>query len=111
MTRTKDFGKGKNLDDFEPLEFTLAGETFQCRPALQGKFMLDMAANTGSDDPSSGAKAINGFFSRALLDGEYERFETLLNQSDVIITTDTLSEIVSWLVEEYAGRPTTPPTS
>lgn len=110
MTRTKDFGAGAKASDFEPLEFKLAGKTFKCKPALQGKFLLDMAANSDPENPASGAIAVNKFFAQALQPADLERFNKLLDDSTVIITTETLGEIVSWLVETYAERPTEEPT-
>jgi hypothetical protein len=110
VTRSKDFGKGAKQSDFEPLSFTLAGKTFKCNPAMQGKFLLDMAASTDASNPASGATAVNKFFERALKPGEFEKFDALLNDPDIIITSETLGEILSWLVEEYAERPTEEPT-
>lgn len=109
MTRSKDFGAGAKASDFEPLEFKLAGKTFKCKPALQGKFLLDMAANADPDNPASGAIAVNKFFEQALYAEDLKRFEKLISESNVIITTETLGEIVSWLVETYAARPTEEP--
>ncbi len=111
VVRTKDFGKGAKQSDFEPLEFTLAGKTFKCHPALSGKFLLDMAASTDPNNPASGAIAVNKFFERALKPADYERFNALLDDPNVIITSETLGEILSWLVEEYAERPTEEPVS
>lgn len=110
MTRTKDFGKGAKSSDFEPLEFELGGKTFHCRPALQGKFLLDMAASADPDNPASSALAVNKFFERALKPADLKRFNALLEDPDTIIKSETLGEILSWLVEEYSDRPTEEPT-
>lgn len=107
MTRFKDFGAGGEVVQ-EPLSFKLYGEDFNCRPALQGKVLLDMAANAGSE--SGAGKVVNDFFSQALLPEDLERFNALINDPDKIVTVETLGEIVGWLVEEYSNRPTEEPS-
>lgn len=107
MTRFKDFGAGETIST-EPINFTLYGETFNCRPALQGKFLLELVSSTSSEDPSSSADIISSFFSEVLYPESYERFEALSTDPDRIVTVETLGEITGWLVSEYSERPTTP---
>jgi hypothetical protein len=40
--------------------------------------------------------------------GEYERFTALMEDPKRIVPMDVLSEIMSWLIEEYTDRPTQP---
>ena len=108
-SRFKDFGAGTAAADFGPLSFKLHGEEFQCRPAVQGKTMLQLVQNSNSEDGAAMAKIVDEFFATALLPDSLERFNTLLADPDKIVTVDTLTEIVSWLVEEYTGRPTQQP--
>ena len=107
-SRFKDFGgaKGTNLS---PLSFKLYDEEFRCRPAVQGKTMLDMVSNSNSDDGAAMAKTVEDFFATAILPEDYEKFDALLKDPDKIVTVETLTEIVAWLVEEYTGRPTQQP--
>jgi hypothetical protein len=35
----------------------------------------------------------------------YLRFEDLLQDKEKIVSVETLSEIVAWLIEEYGNRP------
>lgn len=107
MTRFKDFGSGDNAVT-EPLQFSLHGETFDCRPALQGQFLLELVGRSSGDDASSSANAVTSFFAEVLLPESYERFQELTMDPDRIVSVETLSEIVGWLVGEYTDRPTEP---
>jgi hypothetical protein len=106
MSRFKDFGAGEATST-EALSFALYGETFECRPALQGKFLLDLVASSNSDDPGSSAAVVNSFFSQVLVPESYERFQALATDPDRIVSVETLGEITGWLVGEYSSRPTT----
>jgi hypothetical protein len=108
--RFKDFGAGGDGVNKDPLSFKLYDEEFHCRPAIQGKVLLDMVSGAEEGELGSGAaKVINDFFSTVLLDESYERFDTLLQDPEKIVTVETLGEITAWLVEEYTGRPTQQP--
>lgn len=106
--RFKDFGSGSDVTT-EPLKFQLHGEEFECRPALQGKVLLDLVANSDENDGAAVAKTMTTFFKTTLLDESYERFNTLLEDPEKIVTVETLGEITGWLVSEYSGRPTPGP--
>lgn len=109
MARFKDFG-GKEGSDKEPLSFKLHGEEFHCLPEVQGKILLDLVAESGKeDDPAAGALIINKFFSSVLVDESYTRFNALLESKDKIVPMEMLAEVTSWLVQEYADRPTEGP--
>jgi hypothetical protein len=102
--RYKDFGSG-GINDAAPLSFKLHEEEFHCVKAVQGKVMLDMVKDSGSEDPAKNAELIEKFFSQVLVDESYERFEALLVHKEKIVTVDTLAEITGWLIEEYTDRP------
>lgn len=106
MSRFKDFGAGQETTT-EPLSFALYGETFECYPALQGKFLLDLVASSSSDDPGSSAAVVSSFFSQVLVPESYERFQALSVDPERIVSVETLGEVTGWLVSEYSSRPTT----
>jgi len=110
MARFKDFGSGKDLSQVEPLSFKLHGQEFLCTPVVQGKFLLELISTTANteDDPTASARMVNDFFSHVLLEESYERFEKLLSAKDKFVEVETLSEIVSWLMQEYTNRPNQP---
>jgi hypothetical protein len=105
MTRFKDFGAGQESST-EPVTFAIYGETFECRPALQGQFLLNLIAQTNGDDAAASAAVVNQFFAEVLLPESFERFEALTKDPDRIVSVETLGEITSWLITEYTERPT-----
>jgi hypothetical protein len=103
--RFKDFGSGTTVAD-TPVSFKIHGEEFECYPALQGKMLLDLVANSNENDGAAVAKTIDAFFKAVLVEESYSRFETLLKDPTRIVSVETLGEITAWLVEEYSSRPT-----
>ena len=101
--RFRDFGSGNAIT--EPLTFKLYEQEFQCRPALQGKVLLQMAVAGTEDDGAASAKLVETFFAKALLPESLERFNNLLSDSEKIVTVEMLGEIAGWLTEQYSGRP------
>lgn len=109
--RHKSF-KVVDIDDSEPLTFDLGGEEFTCYPEVQGKTILDImkVAAEGDEDTRGVLMAVSvlDFFEKVMPPEEYERFEKLMEDPKRIVPMDTLSEIMSWLIEEYTDRPTQP---
>lgn len=105
MTRNKDFGSGPNLDNIEPLSFTLHGETFDCVKQIQGKVLLSLVKDANANDVARSADTVEKFFDNVLLPESAERFNALLVDPNRLVPVETLAEIVNWLMEEYAGRP------
>lgn len=103
-SRFKDFGDG-GIVVTEALSFKLHGEEFECRPAIQGKVLLDMVATASSSDQGAATAVIMDFFKSTLTPDSMKKFEDLLNTPDKIVTVETLGEITAWLVEQYSGRP------
>lgn len=108
MTRFKKFSGGTKITDFEPLEFDLNGEHFKCNAAIQGSVLLDFARFSDSEGGDS-ATALYEFLRASMPADEYDRLQAVLHDPDVIIDIELIGEIVSWLVEEYAERPTKQP--
>lgn len=109
MVRHKDFGSPASSD--EPITFNLYGQTFRCKAALQGRTLMEfIALSADEDNPASGAKAILQFFDTALVNEDRERFAQMTTSDDHVVPLETLGSIMEWLVEQYAGRPTQPPS-
>jgi hypothetical protein len=109
--RHKSF-KVKNIEESEPLTFDLGGEEFSCYPEVQGKTILDImrVASEGDEDTRGVMMAVSvlTFFEKVMPPEEYERFGKLMEDPKRIVPMETLSEIMSWLMEEYTDRPTEP---
>ena len=101
-----------DIDESEPLDFDLGGETFVCYPEVQGKTILDVmkVAAEGDEDTRGVMMAVSvlDFFVKVMPPEEYERFEKLMEDPKRIVRMEVLSEIMSWLIEEYTDRPTQP---
>jgi len=108
MAKFKDFGSPSSGES-EPISFTLHGEEFNCVPSVQGRVLLSIAADSGSEDPSAVAGVTEKFFGYVLTDESLERFNKLTSDKEKIVTVETLGEIVAWLVEQYADRPNLQP--
>jgi hypothetical protein len=105
--RFKDFGGSEKVNS-EPLSFKIYDEVFNCRPSLPGKILLSLVAQSG-DDGAALATTIEGFFEICLLEDSKDRFKSLLDDPDRVVTVETLGDITAWLVEEYSTRPTKGP--
>ena len=109
MARFKKFEGGTKLSDFDPLEFELNKQLFSCKPAIQGSVLLEFVRDADSESGGDSAKALYNFLQAAMDEKEYARLQTVLRDPDVIIDIELIGQIVSWLVEEYAARPTKRP--
>jgi hypothetical protein len=102
----------ENIDDLEPISFDLGDQTFTCYAAIQGKVLLDImrVAAEGDEDTRGVMMAISvlDFFEKTMPPAEYIRLGKLMEDPKKIVKLETLSEIMSWLIEEYSGRPTEP---
>jgi hypothetical protein len=106
MARFKDFGSDVSPEGkSEPIVFKVHGEEFKCIPVMQGKTLLDLIADSSSDDPAKSSATTIKFFEAVLTDESLERFSLLINSKDKIVSIDTLTDITSWLIEEYTERP------
>lgn len=108
-SRYKDFGSGSDISDKERIVFKIHGEEFTCIPVIQGKVLMDLVSRSQSEDPTEALAVLNTFFSKVLDDESLERFNALLEDKNRIVTMETLGEIISWLIEEYSGRPNQQP--
>jgi hypothetical protein len=109
MAKFKDFGVGTAPETTEVISFKLHEEEFFCVPQIQGRVMLSLVKNSSSEDPTVAAGTIETFFEQVLTDESLERFNALTTDKNKIVTTETLGQIVGWLLEEYSGRPEAQP--
>ena len=110
MAKFKDFGTGTtDIENAEPISFKLYDEEFFCLPKIQGKVLLDFIQRANSEDVVENALIVQTLFAKVLKAESFVRFDALLEDQDRIVTIETLSEIVGWLIEEYSGRPNQEP--
>jgi hypothetical protein len=111
MARFKDFGSGASNGSApaELITFKLHDEEFTCRGEIPGKTVLNLVAKSSSENPGETAEVITGFFKTVLIPESHERFDALTEDPDRIVSMETLSSIIEWLVEQYTDRPTVRP--
>lgn len=110
-TRHKSFGARK-LSDFEPLSFDIEGETFACRPAVQGEVIMDFLIQMAQVEGSMRAgKTVYSLLERCMEPAEYARFREFLKNPDLIVEMQTIIDIATYLTEEYISRPTSQDSS
>lgn len=89
----------------DPIEFTLGGVRFQCRPVCPFGAVLDLAAAPEINTNLPGAvDGIIAFLSQVVIDGQGEQVADAVRK----VNADHAYEVIGWLVGEYAGRPTVP---
>lgn len=108
MAEIKDFGN-KFVEDRDPILFKIHGEEFTCVPAVQGKVLLTLVADSSSDDASRQADAISNFFDYVLVEESNKRFQDLLISKDRIVPVETLAEVVGWITGQLTDRPNPQP--
>lgn len=96
--------------DTPPLEFTLEGVDFHCLPDIPGAVLTDFLGDATSDSPGRSAPALVNFITDVLVDEDVQPFLDVVHSKETVIEIELLGEIVTWLVEEYSGRPTVPPS-
>lgn len=89
----------------DPIEFTLGGVRFTCRPVVPFGAALDLAAAPDIFVDVAGAAAgLISFFEQIVVEDHAGQVEAAVRKVDA----DTAYQVVRWLTEAYAGRPTVP---
>ena len=109
MAKFKDFGEGKRNAASEKISFKIHDEEFFCVDEIQGLVLLELVASSSSADTSESIKSITDFFSAALEDESYKRFQKLVKDKKKIVSAETLGEIVGWVMSQYGDRPESQP--
>lgn len=108
MAKFKDFGAPQDANA-EPISFKLYDEEFLCAPSVQGRVLLSIVSDSGSEDPAVIAGVTDKFFGYVLTEESLEKFNALTTDKDTVVSVETLGEIVAWLVEQYSDRPNQQP--
>lgn len=103
--KMKSFTPAKKREALEPVPFELCGEEFEAYPKIAGIKLLEFIA-TGVDGSNSAAQGILDYLKSSMKDTEYKRFYDVVSDPENEIEIETLSEIVSYLIEAQSSRPT-----
>lgn len=83
-------------------------ETFTAIAVAPGGVLLEFTEKVEPETGARPASAIIQFLEDVLVDGDAPRFTALIHSKTSQVDIDTLGEVVSWLMEEYGQRPTSP---
>lgn len=95
----------KKTEKVEPIPFELEGEKFEAYGAVSGAVLLDFLAAAAGETSGDTAKALMVYLERSMNASEWRRFNKLIHDPDVLVELETLSDIVSYLIEERSSRP------
>ncbi len=89
----------------DPIEFTLGGVRFTCRPVCPFGAALDLAAAPEITVDLAGAVAgLTSFLEQVVVEDQAELVADAVRK----VNADTAYSVVVWLSEAYSGRPTVP---
>jgi hypothetical protein len=103
--------KAAAKQDEDPLEFSLDGQTLRAYRPTEGQFALLMAALSRHTNESTKVAGAIDFFVSIMDQESYVYLADRLQSRENPIALDEITEIVQWIVEEWAGRPTQPPSA
>lgn len=105
----------EEMIDFSPPEksirFRIGGDVFVGKPVLPTGTALEFAAKLDgldSMDVSEKLDAIKDLVRLILISDSSELFISRLYDADNPIGLDTFKQSITWLFEQYSGRPTVP---
>lgn len=98
--------EGEETAPVAPLGFTLAGEDFEVLPEAPGILILEFIEATSSGQNGAAAKALVNFLKEVTTEEEWARLSAVLHDPKNKIDIKKISDIVSYLTEQYAARPT-----
>lgn len=105
----RDFSASEDL-----LRFSVRPDTFEAHAMISAGRIMDLASLESRIEAAEGGNKLNAIaevFQVALLPESYDRFAARLRSDTEPIGIGQVTDIVSWLMEHYAGRPTAPPTA
>lgn len=108
--RHRDFSVASETRKKQPVTFTLEGQEFECVEEAPAAALTDFLGDVAGDHVGRSAAALVSFITSVLIDEDVPRFLDLVHSKETIIPIETVGEIVTWLVEEYSGRPTVRPS-
>lgn len=91
------------LNSDEPLEFELNSVLFRCVPALPGRRILQFVSLSNSEDFGASAEAVLEFIDSCIVSEQREQFRELTMSETQVVPLETLTDISTFLVENYAG--------
>ena len=97
--------KGFILDGWDAKSGREFSETFRCRPRLAAGALLNFGTSGGENGLHT-LGAITSLLHTAMYPEDYARFMKIIEDPDLAVEINLLSDIISDLAAEYTDRPT-----
>lgn len=115
----KDFDLDRNIRSALDRTFKIGGQKFTRRASVRPEATLEWEGIRFMDPSSSPAEEFLGILDRTIIGliepgtngKDHGRWAKLRAREDDPITTQDMLELIPWLIEEMAGRPTMPPSN
>ena len=107
MAKSKSFGSYRPVG-IPSMEMTIHGETFKVRGAMSGIQLLNMIKAMDGSSELDSADTMVDFIRRSILTEDRDRAMDFLENSEPPVPLTVLTEIITWLIEEYTAKPTGP---
>lgn len=105
MARTKAFGSRVAQQGDEPMRMEINDQVFLVNPTLAGVRLLRLIkAMDAANEEDNSATEMLSFIESAVVPSDRARCMQYLLDSDPPIELGTLTEIITWLIEEYSGK-------
>lgn len=106
----KDFSKVR-----KKIEFMIDGDVFEAAPAVPAEVLIEYTQEFSGMDPEKipieqQLKAFRSILALTLLPDSLKLFTERMRDQQRPIEIDQISEVITWLFEEYGLRPTELPT-
>ena len=95
----------------DPLEFTIDGQTLRAFRPTEGQMALLMAAMSRHTAESTKIAGAIDFFVSIMDRDSYVYLADRLQSRENPIALDEITDVVKWIIEEWAGRPTPSPSA
>ena len=89
----------------DPPSFKLSGVDFECVVAPKATSVAKLS-KAGEGDVT----ALIDYLRSLIVPAQRVEFDVVLDDDEKVVEIETLAELVTWLAEEYTGRPTKSPS-
>lgn len=108
LGKSKTFGSGIP-QGVPPVVMTLNDQQFRVRGSMSGLRLLNLIKAMDGSGESDSATEMVAFVEQAVLAEDRERFMAYLLDAEPPVPLSQITEIITWLIGEYSGRPTVQP--
>lgn len=93
------------------LTFTVGGETFRMKPFVTPEDMDSFRQPEGAEKPKDPMEVYDSYVKRMVLEEDAPKWDIVRKEADPPLNLQDVEDVVFFLVEAAAGRPTERPSS